>query len=141
MLSLLAQMNSQLLSRQEELYAAPAPLWQRYERACDYLEDDLASGYVRLLQEMIAAGWSDPVIAERVTELLRAWVALLARVIETSKPELGDLGPFRVQDIATLVSLSFMGGESLLLLDRTWAESVIPALRSVSIALKGVAER
>ena len=35
------------------------PLWQRYERACDYLEDDLDSGYVRVLQEMIAAGWSN----------------------------------------------------------------------------------
>ena len=36
-----------------------APLWQRYEQACDFLEDDLESGYVRVLQEMIAAGWSN----------------------------------------------------------------------------------
>ena len=40
------------------------PLWRRYEQACDFLEDDLESGYVRVLQEMIAAGWSTPEIAD-----------------------------------------------------------------------------
>ena len=38
------------------MYAEDVPLWQRYEQACDFLEDDLESGYVRVLQEMIAAG-------------------------------------------------------------------------------------
>ena len=42
------------------------PLWQRWERACDYLDEDLASGYVRILQEMMAAGWSNPEIAAAV---------------------------------------------------------------------------
>jgi len=42
------------------MYAEDLPLWQRYERACDFLEDDLDSGYVRVLQEMVAANWSDP---------------------------------------------------------------------------------
>ena len=30
------------------MYSADLPLWQRYERACDSLEDDLDSGYVRV---------------------------------------------------------------------------------------------
>jgi len=28
------------------------------DRACDYLDDDIASGYVRVLQELIAASWA-----------------------------------------------------------------------------------
>ena len=36
-----------------------APPRQRYDQACDFLEDDLDSGYVRLLQELITAGWSE----------------------------------------------------------------------------------
>ena len=40
------------------MYGQDVPLWRRYEQACDFLEDDLESGYVRVLQEMIAAGWS-----------------------------------------------------------------------------------
>ena len=41
------------------MYDAPDPLWVRWDRACDFLDADLESGYVRILQEMIAAGWSD----------------------------------------------------------------------------------
>src|SRR6266498_2271207 len=56
--------------KQRRMYAEDRPLWQRYERACDFLEDDLDSGYVRVLQEMIAAGWSNPEIGDAVRELL-----------------------------------------------------------------------
>jgi hypothetical protein len=42
----------------------------RYDLACDYLEEDLASGYVRVLQEMLAAGWAEPALAEQVSGLL-----------------------------------------------------------------------
>ena len=54
------------MARQEAMYSEEAPLWKRYEQACDFLEDDLESGYVRVLQEMIAAGWSNAEIAEKV---------------------------------------------------------------------------
>ena len=58
-LELLRSENRQRLERQNRMYAEDKPLWQRYEQACDFLEDDLDSGYVRVLQEMIAAGWSN----------------------------------------------------------------------------------
>lgn len=45
--------------------------------------------------------------------------------------ELGDLGPFTPRVIATLVGLSFMGGESMLLLEDSWADDVFAALASV----------
>ncbi|MCU1417781.1 MAG: TetR family transcriptional regulator [Schumannella sp.] len=138
LLTLLAQENERLVARQEQMYGGAEPLWRRYEQACDYLDDDLASGYVRLLQEMIGAGWSDPEIAEQVTTLLRAWFGLLERVIEEAADELGDLGPFRPRDLATLVGLAFMGGESMLLLNRSWSDSVLPALRAVAVALKNM---
>jgi AcrR family transcriptional regulator len=54
-LALLDEENRRRLERQRRMYAEDAPLWLRYERACDFLEDDLDSGYVRVLQEMIAA--------------------------------------------------------------------------------------
>src|SRR5262245_14909446 len=58
-LALLDHENQRLVDRQREMYATSVPLWKRYEQACYFLDDDLASGYVRVLQEMIAAGWSD----------------------------------------------------------------------------------
>ena len=78
-LALFAEENQRRLDRQRAMYAADLPLWRRYERACDYLEDDLDSGYVRVLQEMIAAGWSNPGICEAVRELLSGWFHLLSR--------------------------------------------------------------
>ena len=48
-LALLEEENQRRLGRQHRLYAEHVPLWQRYERACDYLEDDLDSGYIRVL--------------------------------------------------------------------------------------------
>ena len=74
------------------MYAEDAPLWQRYERACDFLEDDLDSGYVRVLQEMIAAGWSNEELGDAVRELLGGWFALLADVAREAEHRYGPLG-------------------------------------------------
>ena len=85
------------------MYAQDAPLWRRYERACDYLEDDLDSGYVRVLQEMIAAGWSNPDIKRAVRQLLGGWFALLTDVARDAERRHGPLGPFTAEEAATLV--------------------------------------
>ena len=66
------------------MYGADEPLWQRYEQACDFLEDDIDSGYVRVLQEMIAAGWSTPAIAEKVRAMQQGWFDLLTDVADRS---------------------------------------------------------
>ena len=79
-LALLETENRRRLARQTSMYAQDAPLWQRYEQACDFLEDDLESGYVRVLQEMIAAGWSTPAVAEKVRAMLHGWYELLTDV-------------------------------------------------------------
>src|SRR6185436_19390513 len=76
-LALLDHLNDRLLERQSATFGEPMPLWRRWERACDHLDEDLASGYVRILQDMIAAGWSNPEIAEAVLRNLRGWYALL----------------------------------------------------------------
>ena len=67
-LAVLEAENERLLERQRAMYAGPEPLWRQWERACDYLDEDIESGYVRILQEMIAAGWSDAEVAAAVRE-------------------------------------------------------------------------
>jgi AcrR family transcriptional regulator len=116
MLSLLEHEDQRRLARQRGMYADDAPLWTRYEQACDFLEDDLDSGYVRVLQEMIAAGWSTPVIAEKVKAMQQGWYDLLTEVTEEAERRFGGLGPFLPRELATLVGIAFIGGESLLLL-------------------------
>ena len=41
MLALLDHENQRLVERQRQMYGTEAPLWQRYEQACDFLDDDL----------------------------------------------------------------------------------------------------
>ncbi len=116
-LALLGAENQRRLDRQRMMYAAEGvPLWQRYEQACDFLEDDLDSGYVRVLQEMVAAGWSEPSLGVAVRGLLAEWFELLSDVFAQAEAEHGQLGPFTAAEVATLVGAIFMGSESMLLL-------------------------
>lgn len=115
-LALLANENARLLDRQRGMYGADAPLWKQWEQACDFLDDDLRSGYVRVLQEMTAAGWSDPELAAAVRSVLQGWFDLLADVATRAEERLGSLGPFTAQELAALVGDAFLGAETMLLL-------------------------
>jgi AcrR family transcriptional regulator len=140
-LALLGQENQRRLDRQRDMYAADLPLWQRYERACDYLEDDLDSGYVRVLQEMIAAGWSNPGVCEAVRELLSGWFQLLADVVREAERRYGSLGPFTAEELAALAGSAFIGSEALLLLG--FDRQLLPirsALRRVGVVLRQLDE-
>ena len=98
------------------MYAEDAPLWQRYEQACDFLEDDLESGYVRVLQEMIAAGWSDPPSAPRCASCCSAGTSCSPTSCAEAEAEHGPLGPFTAEELGTLIGNAFIGSEALLLL-------------------------
>ena len=129
--------NEQRLARQTRMYAEDRPLWQRYEQACDYLEDDLESGYVRVLQEMLAAGWSNPEIGRAVRDLVSQWVVLLTEVAHEAERRLGSLGPFTPEEMATLVANAFIGSEALLLLG--FERPVMPirsALRRIGVLIR-----
>jgi AcrR family transcriptional regulator len=115
-LAVLEVENQRRLARQQNMYAEDAPLWQRYERACDFLEDDLDSGYVRVLQEMIAAGWSNEELGGAVRGLVGGWFALLIEVAREAEQRYGALRPFTAEEVGTLVGAGFVGAESLLLL-------------------------
>jgi AcrR family transcriptional regulator len=136
-IALFAEENERLLARQAEMYAQDTPLWQRYEQACDFLEDDLESGYVRLLQELVAAGWSNPEIGAAVRELLGGWIALLVEVAREAERRHGPLGPFTAEELATLIGSAFIGSEALLLLGfERDAMPVRSALRRIGVVIR-----
>ena len=137
-LALLDHENTRLIGRQRRMYAADTPLWKRYEQACDFLDEDIASGYVRVLQEMIAAGWSDTRVAQQVLGLLQSWQALLEDVVRDAQT---PLGPLAVEDAAVLVGMSFLGGEAMILLgDKNWTRRTWTALRSLGKLIRHIEE-
>jgi AcrR family transcriptional regulator len=140
-LALFEKENKRRLDRQTRMYAEDAPLWQRYERACDFLEDDLESGYVRVLQEMIAAGWSNEQVGDAVRELVGGWFQLLVDVARDAEGRHGPLGPFTADEVAALITTSFIGSEALLLLG--FDRQVMPirsALRRIGVVIRALEE-
>lgn len=140
-LEVLEEENRRLLDRQTRLYEADIPFWKQWEQACDFLDDDLASGYVRVLQEMTAAGWGDEEIATAVRDNLRGWMNLLTETAARAEKQLGTLGPFTSAEIGVLAGAPFLGVEALILLG--FDESELPmrsALRKVGEVMRGLEE-
>jgi AcrR family transcriptional regulator len=117
MLALFEYLNAQLLGRQQAMFGDPTlKISEQWDLACQYLDDDIASGYVRVLQELIAASWTDPAVAKVIRAGIMGWVDLIVGVALRAKRDLGGLDPFSPEEVAALVANAFIGAESLYLL-------------------------
>jgi AcrR family transcriptional regulator len=116
-MALFEYLNAQLLDRQNALFAdAALSFSQRWDRACEYLDDDIASGYVRVLQELIAASWADAAVAKVVRAAGMGWIDLIIGVAREAEQKLGGLGPLTPEEVGALAANAFIGAESLFLL-------------------------
>ena len=116
-LALFEYLNAQLLDRQNAMFAdASLKLSEQWDRACDYLDDDIASGYVRVLQELIAASWSDTAVAQVVRTAIMGWVDLVVAAARKAEREFGGLGPLTPEQVGAFAANAFIGAESLYLL-------------------------
>ena len=116
-MALFEYLNAQLLDRQNALFGDTALSFsQRWDRACEYLDDDIASGYVRVLQELMAASWADAAVAKVIRASLMGWIDLIVGVAREAEQRLGSLGPLTPEEVGALAANSFIGAESLFLL-------------------------
>jgi AcrR family transcriptional regulator len=116
-LALFEYLNAQLLDRQHALFSdATLSLSEQWDRASEYLDDDIASGYVRVLQELIAASWADAEVAKVVRAGIMGWVDLIVMVARKAENTLGGLGPFTPEEAGAFAASAFIGAESLYLL-------------------------
>jgi len=128
-LSVLHAENDGLLKRQAETFGRDLPLWQRWDLACDYLDRDLESGYVRVLHEMMAAGWSSDAVGKEVKVMLGGWSEVLVRLAQSAKKDGFALGVFSTEEVAALTCAAFLGAESMILLDME--NDLIPLRRAL----------
>jgi AcrR family transcriptional regulator len=115
LLDVLEHENTGLLERQRELYAAPGPLAEKWRTACDFLDEDVRSGYVRVLWELWAAGLADESLAAGWRSAMGGWRSLLESVFAEWADERGIDLPLRPRALATLVANVFQGIEIELL--------------------------
>ncbi len=140
-LAVLEKQSLLLLERQTAMFTSTMPLSKQWEQACDFLDDDLRSGYVRLLQEMIAAGWSDEQIASAVKAQLEGWQRLLVDVARRAAERTEGTGWFTPEEFASLAMSAFLGAEQVILLG--FEEEEMPArsaLRKIGELLRRLEE-
>jgi AcrR family transcriptional regulator len=111
LVAVLEHENALLLERQQKLYAGPEPLAEKWRTACGYLQEDLRSGFVRILWELWAAGLADDELAERWRETMAGWRALLEEVVTQWAAETRVDLPIAPRAVATLVANAFQGAE------------------------------
>ena len=116
-IALFDYLNAQLLDRQNALFGDPKlKLSEQWDRACNYLDDDIASGYVRVLQELNGAGLSDASVAKVIRDGILGWVDLIAGLVRKAERQFGRLGPFTPEELAVLIANAFVGAETHYLL-------------------------
>jgi AcrR family transcriptional regulator len=115
LVAVLERENEALLERQRALFAAPGPLAAKWRTACEFLDEDIRSGYVRVLWELWAAGLADEGLKASWRAATAGWRDLLTSVFaewgETIEPEL----PMSPRALTTLVVNVFQGVEIELL--------------------------
>jgi AcrR family transcriptional regulator len=137
MLAVLDMENQQRLARQSAMYQSNLPLWKQWQQACDFFDEDLESGYVRVLMEMTAAGWSNREIASAVSTEVQGWFDLLTAVAQRAADQFGSLGPFTPEELAALAGLPFIGAEAVILLGLDEKKiAARPALRKIGELLR-----
>jgi AcrR family transcriptional regulator len=76
-LAVLDEANQTLLERQERMYQEEASAGQKWQQACDFYEDDLRSGFVRLLMELMGASFHDAELRAEFVPRMLAWNRLV----------------------------------------------------------------
>jgi len=138
-LALFAYLNARLLDRQNAMFGdASLKPSEQWDRACDHLDDDIASGYVRVLQELIAASWADAAVAQVVRTAIMEWVDLIVGAARTAERELGGLGSFTPEEVGAFAAKAFIGAEGLYLLDlENKGSPVRQSLRRIGDLVRG----
>ena len=138
LVAVLERENEGLLERQRALYATPGPLAEKWRTACEFLDEDIRSGYVRVLWELWAAGLADETLAAHWRSAMGGWRELLTSVFADWGATLEEELPLPPRAIATLVTNLFQGVEIELLAGVTPEEA---PHREVLDALGALIER
>ncbi|MGH2939205.1 MAG: TetR family transcriptional regulator C-terminal domain-containing protein, partial [Solirubrobacterales bacterium] len=110
LLAVLEDLTARLLDRQQAMFSDERPFAEQWRTACEYLREDISSGYVRILWELWAAGLADPEIAERWRDTQRRWRELIEARLERLQADGVEL-PMRPRALAALIGSLFEGAE------------------------------
>jgi AcrR family transcriptional regulator len=115
-LAVLDEANKRLLERQARMYRATASASRQWREACDFYEEDLKSGFVRLLMELMGASFHDAELRAEFVPRLLGWHRLIdAAVVDFIARSKLDL-PVSAQAITAWIGWFWTGMEASMVL-------------------------
>lgn len=141
-LAVLDDANKRLLERQTRMYSDTASAGEKWQQACDFYEDDLQSGFVRLLMELMGASFTDEALRSEFLPRLLAWHQLIedavAEFIQSSGLDL----PVSPRAISAWIRWFWIGMEASMTLGITEEQGhQREALEAVAVLLRSVESR
>ena len=115
-LAVLDEANRELLDRQSRMYEGTTRASRQWQEACDFYEEDLESGFVRLLMELMGASFHDKELRAEFVPRILHWHRLIERAVieflEKSELEL----PVSAQAISAWIVWFWTGMEASMML-------------------------
>lgn len=115
LVAVMDEMNARGWERQRALWGDGRPFAEQWRTACEYLSEDVGSGYVRILWELWAAGLADPELAQRWRTTQRGWRELIVERLQRWQAEEDVELPMRPQALGALIANIFEGAETEML--------------------------
>ena len=134
-LEVLDQANRRLLARQQEMYAHTDTVSGKWRKACEFYEEDVRSGFIKLMMELMAASFSDPVLRAGYLPRFLAWRRVVDAAAQDAIAEHGLDLPISAQAISTMIGCFWIGMEAEMALGVTEADGhhqqALGAMRSL----------
>ena len=111
-MAVLDEANYLLLQRQTRMYGQAACAEEKWQQACEFYEEDLRSGFVKLLMELMGASFHDEALREEFTPRLLAWHRLVESAVEEFIQESGLKLPIAARAISAWIGWFWMGLEA-----------------------------
>jgi AcrR family transcriptional regulator len=141
-LAVLDDLNNRLLERQARMYDADADTLVKWEQACAFYEEDLRSGFVQLLMELMGASFHDESLRREFVPRMLAWHRLVEEAVHDFLEESGLELPVSARAIASWIGWFWMGMEASMALRIPEEQGhQREALQAVTTLLKAAAER
>ena len=121
-LEVLDQANQRLLVRQQAMYAQPDTVSGKWRKACEFYEEDVRSGFIKLMMELMAASFSDPVLRAGYLPRFLAWRRVVDAAAQDAIAEHSLDLPISAQAISTMIGCFWIGMEAEMALGVTEAD-------------------
>ena len=111
-MAVLDEANARLLERQARMYDSAGSASEQWRQACAFYDEDLASGFVKLLMELMGASFHDDALRKEFTPRLLAWQKLIEEAVDRFVSDTGLELPISARASSAGITWFWMGMEA-----------------------------